>query len=152
MKIVCFWVLAQFVTWPLTSSELQWPSLTFNVMVDDHILYLGLIWVCIPKIVFLDAVVNILYDFFFAIFQWKNGPKEGLWNSWKLWYASFFYQNPIFYPYRCFSQVGSKSDKLSPPLLKWRLPFYFSYLKESLIQPALSSQYSQKKLRLPHSD
>ena len=26
-----------------------------------------------------------------------------------------FYQNPIFYPYKCFSQMGSKSDKLTSP-------------------------------------
>ena len=53
-----------------------------------------------------------------AIFQCKNGPKEGPWNSWKCSNANFFYQNPIFYPYRCFSQMGSKSVKLTSPPTK----------------------------------
>ena len=78
LKIICFWVSAKFVTRPLTlmtSSDLHWLS---RFMVDDHILYLGLIWVCIPKLSFMGAVVNILYEnkWFLPFFSEKMDRKR----------------------------------------------------------------------------
>ena len=51
LKIICYWPIAEFVTRPLTFSDIWWPPVTFKVKVYDHILFQGLISVCIPKMV-----------------------------------------------------------------------------------------------------
>ena len=85
---------------------------------------------CIPKIAFMGAVVKISYEKNdFCHFSVKKWTGRGTVELLKMGYVTFFYQNPFLYPYRCFSQMGSTSDKLSPPLL---ITYYFCLLEQIL--------------------
>ena len=63
----------------LTSNDLQWPLMAFEVRVKDPMLYLGLIWVCIRKMAYFGEVVKAWYEknLNFAIFQTKMVRNEG---------------------------------------------------------------------------
>ena len=80
------------ITHLLTSDDLRWPSLTFEVKINDSPLKLELLWVYTPKIALFGTLVKIWDEkilkkaIFRSKFNWKVG-RGGLENDPKQFFS-----------------------------------------------------------------